>query len=302
MQSPDTPPASTSVSLEDHLSYPQFSEELVSEPSTSKAAPQSRQTLQDRLYIGNLHPTVDEYSLLQIFSKFGKVTKLDFLFHKTGLLKGKPRGYAFVEYGNKDDALKALSMAHDKLLRGRKLVVTFAQQAPMDPGASSYGNTGSKHRKVMAESGRPTTLSMIKAGLRNRNEGTNDKIAMMEAKLRQMERSKPTANSDASSSLPYNASLPAKPLPSNAPSVTPPQFSGMQNEPQRLRRPLPPLPSLPLAPSSSTGMAMKALSSATKNSGLSIRRAGSTALIGVKLKKPKDKDSGGQRDTPPAVS
>jgi RNA recognition motif. (a.k.a. RRM, RBD, or RNP domain) len=37
-----------------------------------------------------------------VFSKFGKVTKLDFLFHKTGLLKGKPRGYAFVEYGNKD--------------------------------------------------------------------------------------------------------------------------------------------------------------------------------------------------------
>jgi hypothetical protein len=42
------------------------------------------------------------YTLLQVFSKFGKVTKLDFLFHKTGLLKGKPRGYAFVEYGNKD--------------------------------------------------------------------------------------------------------------------------------------------------------------------------------------------------------
>jgi hypothetical protein len=46
--------------------------------------------------------TGNRYSLLQIFSKFGKVTKLDFLFHKTGLLKGKPRGYAFVEYGNKD--------------------------------------------------------------------------------------------------------------------------------------------------------------------------------------------------------
>ncbi|KAJ7686651.1 hypothetical protein B0H17DRAFT_845661, partial [Mycena rosella] len=142
---------------------------------------------QDRLYIGNLHPTVDEYSLLQIFSKFGKVTKLDFLFHKTGVLKGKPRGYAFVEYGNKDDALKALSTAHDKLLRGRKLVVTYAQQAPVDPGAP-YGTAASKHRKTMAESGRPTTLSMIKSGLGNRHEGTRDKIAMMEAKLRQMER------------------------------------------------------------------------------------------------------------------
>lgn len=42
------------------------------------------------------------YSLLQVFSKFGKVTKMDFLFHKTGALKGKPRGYAFVEYADKN--------------------------------------------------------------------------------------------------------------------------------------------------------------------------------------------------------
>ena len=33
-----------------------------------------------------------------MFSKFGKIAKLDWLFHKTGLLKGRPRGYAFVEY------------------------------------------------------------------------------------------------------------------------------------------------------------------------------------------------------------
>ncbi|KAF8979700.1 hypothetical protein BDQ17DRAFT_1167423, partial [Cyathus striatus] len=140
----------------------------------------------DRLYIGNLHPSVDEYSLLQIFSKFGKVTKLDFLFHRSGLLKGKPRGYAFIEYGNQDDALKALTMAHDKLLRGRKIVVTYAQQAPLEHGG--MGMTGSKHKKGVIESGRPTTLSLLKTGMGNRHDGTQDKIAKMEAKLRQMER------------------------------------------------------------------------------------------------------------------
>lgn len=56
----------------------------------------------DRLYVGNLSPTVDEYTLLQIFQKFGKVTKLDFMFHKTGVQKGKPRGYAFIEFADKD--------------------------------------------------------------------------------------------------------------------------------------------------------------------------------------------------------
>ncbi|KAF8874742.1 hypothetical protein BD779DRAFT_1450765, partial [Infundibulicybe gibba] len=174
----------------------------------------------DRLYVGNLHPTVDEYSLLQVFSKFGKVTKLDFLFHKTGLLKGKPRGYAFVEYGNNDDALKALNMAHDKLLRGRKLVVTFAHQAPLDQGgASAYGVMGGTKRKGMMETGRPTTLSMLKTGMAGRHNGTQDKIAMMEAKLRQMESTNPKPPGSSSSqpstpsNMPYPASLPPKPLP-----------------------------------------------------------------------------------------
>lgn len=40
--------------------------------------------------------------MLQVFSKFGKISKLDFLFHKTGPSKGKPRGYAFVEYKDKE--------------------------------------------------------------------------------------------------------------------------------------------------------------------------------------------------------
>lgn len=35
---------------------------------------------------------------MQACSRYGKITKLDYLFHKTGPQKGKPRGYAFVEY------------------------------------------------------------------------------------------------------------------------------------------------------------------------------------------------------------
>ncbi|KAF8234504.1 hypothetical protein L208DRAFT_1393891 [Tricholoma matsutake] len=91
---------SPSPSPNEHLSFPASSNEHAEQSSIQPQ--QSRQVLKDRLYIGNLHPTVDEYSLLQIFSKFGKVTKLDFLFHKAGALKGKPRGYAFIEYGSND--------------------------------------------------------------------------------------------------------------------------------------------------------------------------------------------------------
>ncbi|KAF9491058.1 hypothetical protein BDN71DRAFT_104579 [Pleurotus eryngii] len=47
--------------LDNHLSYP------ASQPASPKSElkqvpPQPRQVLQDRLYIGNLHPSVDEYA------------------------------------------------------------------------------------------------------------------------------------------------------------------------------------------------------------------------------------------------
>jgi RNA recognition motif-containing protein len=130
---------------------------------------------------------VDEYALLQVFSKFGKIAKLDFLFHKSGAYKGKPRGYAFVEFMNEADAAKALQTANGKLFRGRKLVVTFAQQAPSyDSGSTSYASRSKRSDAT------PTALSLVKSGGIARPEAkTCSKIAIMEAKLRQMANSSP---------------------------------------------------------------------------------------------------------------
>ena len=72
-----------------------------SRPTTSASSERSKAKPPNssrRLYVGNLHPAVDEYLLASTFAKYGKIAKLDFLFHKTGPMKGKPRGYAFVEY------------------------------------------------------------------------------------------------------------------------------------------------------------------------------------------------------------
>ncbi|KAG9311335.1 hypothetical protein JVU11DRAFT_8433 [Chiua virens] len=164
-------------------------------PSSSRAP----QLLKERLYVGNLSSTVDEYALLQVFTKFGKIEKMDFLFHKSGVHKGKPRGYAFVEYMNEADAAKALQAANGKLLRGRKLVVTFAQQAPNhNSGSTSY--TGRSKRTDIT----PTALSLAKSsGIARPEAKTSSKIAMIEAKLRQM------ANS---SSFADKPALPSKPV------------------------------------------------------------------------------------------
>ncbi|KAG1733852.1 uncharacterized protein EDB91DRAFT_1251160 [Suillus paluster] len=132
-------------SLNAHLWFPEpeAPEPVVAIPQASG----SSSLLRDRLYIGNLHPTVDEYALLQVFTKFGKVSKLDFLFHKTGPNKGKPRGYAFLQYLHEGDAQTALESISGKLFRGRKLVVTFAHQAPLEqPGGIRQAGRDEKNR------------------------------------------------------------------------------------------------------------------------------------------------------------
>ncbi|KAI6026523.1 hypothetical protein BKA83DRAFT_95416 [Pisolithus microcarpus] len=188
---PDVPTTSSSGN---HLWVPD--PEPSDLPNESKPSPShSTQLLKDRIYVGNLGPVVDEYTLLQIFSKYGKVTKLDFLFHKSGPNKGRPRGYCFYR-----DAEKALAGANGKLLRGRKLVVTFAHQAPLN-NSEITDNT-------------PTALSMVKSTGVGRSEiKTSRKIAMLEAKLRQMESSSPFTE---------KSSLPPKPAP---PTGLPSDFS-----------------------------------------------------------------------------
>ncbi|WVN90856.1 uncharacterized protein L203_106099 [Cryptococcus depauperatus CBS 7841] len=136
----------------------------------------------DRLYVGNLASTVDEYTLVQIFSKYGRITKLDFMFHKTGVLKGKPRGFAFVQFSDKGDALKAMIKLHDRLLRGRKLVVTYASSAPLD-------NLPLLTKGRRSEPPKTTTLSLLKS--HKKPQSTVAQIAAMEAKLAAMQKRKP---------------------------------------------------------------------------------------------------------------
>ena len=42
------------------------------------------------------------YTLLKLVQKFGQLKKFDFLYHKFGPDKGKPRGYCFVTFGTKE--------------------------------------------------------------------------------------------------------------------------------------------------------------------------------------------------------
>jgi RNA recognition motif-containing protein len=103
--SPHTPSTSISTSNTPFLSFPSStSGQNLETAGRGKEPPtqdkEKKKLLKDRLYIGNLHPTVDEYTLLTLFTKYGTITSLDYLFHKTGPMRGKPRGFAFVEFAD----------------------------------------------------------------------------------------------------------------------------------------------------------------------------------------------------------
>ncbi|EIW55846.1 RNA-binding domain-containing protein [Trametes versicolor FP-101664 SS1] len=289
--------------LNEHLSYPAPSEVTVPLASSSASSAQPRTILRDRLYVGNLHPTVDEYALLQLFSKFGKVSKLDYLFHKAGPLKGKPRGYAFVEYSNRDDAEKALAHAHDKLVRGRKLVVTYANQAPLD--ASGAQGPASKYRRPVSDVGKPTTLSMLKSAGAGRSNATDAKIARMEAKLRQLETTSAAAedssgaSAGAGASLSGHPSLPPKPVsgPIIPTSRRAPTNAASAPAPSRDRGRGRPLPILPIKPAiqttsrpANTPLATSSMSTPSPPRAPPSRKP---ALTGVRMVKSKPNKSSG---------
>ena len=224
-------------------------------------------------------------------------------------------------------------MAHEKPLRGRKLTVTFAHQAPLDQYNGSGGFSSSKNRKTMMDTGRPTTLSMLKTGLTSRHEGwvslpllsicyhehiyhdsfyrkTRDKIAMMEAKLRQMESTNPKpANPDIalldmdtdlegislpeapppapSSILPQHPSLPMKPPPTIPDFLRPNQPTQSRSQPSlREKSLLPPLPLLMSTPSHRE----KTRDVLAQPSGQPVRSGKPTKFIGIKVVKTKPKE------------
>ncbi|KAG6830793.1 hypothetical protein H0H92_014642 [Tricholoma furcatifolium] len=182
-------------------------------------------------------------------------------------------------------------MAHDKLFRGRKLVVTFAHQAPPEHSGSAYGTK----RRGMMEIGRPTTLSLLKTGAGTRHDGTKDKIAMMEAKLRQMESTNPQptpiselgntsisgseSTSEVTIASMHHPSLPLKP--------PPPLPEVLINKLRVTTKPKASLPVLPLLLPQS--LQFRARTETRPSSHHTPARPAKQRLAGVKIGKTKDK-------------
>jgi RNA-binding protein 18 len=81
-----------------------------------------------RMFVGNLDMKVTEGHILKIFSKFGDVKAVQFLWHHSGPRRGQPRGYCFVEMTRLSETLAAIEALNGRKLKGRELRVNIAQE------------------------------------------------------------------------------------------------------------------------------------------------------------------------------
>lgn len=126
-----------------------------------------------RLYIGNLDETIDEYAIVKLFEPFGKITWIEVMVHWVGPKKGVSRGFCFLEFEKKQQSLAAINALHGKVIRGKKLVVSFAHMTPEQDEARKRGQ---------ASNSRPNSLSILRAQ-KLKHSSTDAKIQAIERKL-----------------------------------------------------------------------------------------------------------------------
>ncbi|ANQ09850.1 RNA-binding protein, putative [Plasmodium knowlesi strain H] len=81
------------------------------------------------LYVGGIDETIDEKSLYDIFSSFGDVRNIEV---PINFVTKKNRGFAFVEYVEKDDAKHALYNMNNFELNGKRIYVNYSRNKKME--------------------------------------------------------------------------------------------------------------------------------------------------------------------------
>ena len=59
------------------------------------------------LFVGNLDRRVTEASIARVFKPHGDIRRIQFMWHQSGPRRGEPRGFSFVEFATRAQALAA---------------------------------------------------------------------------------------------------------------------------------------------------------------------------------------------------
>jgi RNA recognition motif-containing protein len=90
-----------------------------------------------KVFVGNLDYNTRREEVQAIFAEVGEIRDV---FLPTDRETGRPRGFAFVEYANEEDAAKAIEKFNGHQLGGRALRVNAAEDRPR--GAGGGGRPG----------------------------------------------------------------------------------------------------------------------------------------------------------------
>jgi RNA recognition motif-containing protein len=92
-----------------------------------------------KLYVGNLPFSAKEEEIRTLFSQYGEVQSVQIVSDRD---TGRPRGFAFVEMENADEAIRALD---NQAFGGRNLKVNIARER-QGSGGGGGGGGGGGHR------------------------------------------------------------------------------------------------------------------------------------------------------------
>jgi len=94
------------------------------------------------IFVGNLSYQTTEPELESVFSQYGAVEKASVVRDRD---TGQPRGFAFIEMTNKNEALKAIEELNGRELNGRALNVNEAR--PREERGGNRGGFGGRRRE-----------------------------------------------------------------------------------------------------------------------------------------------------------
>jgi cold-inducible RNA-binding protein len=92
-----------------------------------------------KLFVGNLSYSTTEDQLRDAFAAYGQVDTVSII---TDRDTGQPRGFAFVEMANRNEAETAISVLNGRELNGRALNVNEARPKPQGGGGGGRGGRG----------------------------------------------------------------------------------------------------------------------------------------------------------------
>jgi RNA recognition motif-containing protein len=110
-------------------------------PKLALAKKETKLTMSNKLYVGNLSYDTTEIDLQDTFAEAGTVTEVALMQDK---FTGKSRGFAFVTMSSPEEAQKAISLFHGKSVGGRALTVNEAR--PREDRPPGGGGGGGQRR------------------------------------------------------------------------------------------------------------------------------------------------------------